>query len=46
MNRIAIALTVNDEPKQVLVEPREQLADLLRGALMLTGTHEIGRAHV
>ena len=39
MSKIAISLTVNGEPRQVLAEPREQLADLLRGALMLTGTH-------
>jgi aerobic carbon-monoxide dehydrogenase small subunit len=39
MNKIAISLTVNGEPRQVLAEPREQLADLLRGPLMLTGTH-------
>lgn len=44
MKRIAIALTVNGKPEQVLAEPREHLADLLRGALMLTGTH-IGCEH-
>ena len=37
--KIAISLTVNGELRQVLAEPRDQLADLLRGALMLTGTH-------
>ncbi len=44
MSRIAIALTVNGEPRQVLAEPREQLADLLRGGLLLTGTH-VGCEH-
>ena len=44
MNRIAVSLTVNGEPAKVEVEPREHLADLLRGSLMLTGTH-IGCEH-
>ena len=44
MSKIAIALTVNGEPAQLLAEPREQLADLLRGTLMLTGTH-VGCEH-
>ena len=44
MKRIAISLTVNDKPAELLVEPREHLADLLRGALMLTGTH-VGCEH-
>ena len=44
MSKIAIALVVNGEPRQVLVEPREQLADLLRRELMLTGTH-VGCEH-
>jgi aerobic carbon-monoxide dehydrogenase small subunit len=44
MNRIAVSLTVNGEPVEVEVEPREHLADLLRGRLMLTGTH-IGCEH-
>ena len=44
MSRIAISLTVNGEPRQVLAEPRDQLADLLRGTLMLTGTH-VGCEH-
>ena len=39
MSRIAISLTVNGTPTEVLAEPREQLADLLRGSLLLTGTH-------
>lgn len=39
MNRIAISLTVNGKSTQLHAEPREQLADLLRGKLMLTGTH-------
>lgn len=44
MKPIAIALTVNGKAAEVLAEPREQLADLLRGKLMLTGTH-IGCEH-
>jgi carbon-monoxide dehydrogenase small subunit len=44
VNKIAIALTVNGKPRQLLAEPREQLADLLRGGLMLTGTH-VGCEH-
>ncbi len=44
MNRIAISITVNGEVSEILVEPRDHLADLLRGKLMLTGTH-IGCEH-
>ncbi len=44
MSKIAISLTVNGESRQMLAEPREQLADLLRGRLMLTGTH-VGCEH-
>jgi carbon-monoxide dehydrogenase small subunit len=44
MSKIAIALVVNGEPKQLLAEPREQLADLLRRDLLLTGTH-VGCEH-
>jgi len=44
LSKIAISLTVNGEPRQMLAEPREQLADLLRGGLMLTGTH-VGCEH-
>ena len=44
MTRIAISLTVNGAPTEVLTEPREQLADLLRGGLLLTGTH-VGCEH-
>ncbi|MCX7361807.1 MAG: (2Fe-2S)-binding protein [Alphaproteobacteria bacterium] len=44
MNRIAVSLTVNGAPAKVEVEPRDHLADLLRGSLMLTGTH-IGCEH-
>ena len=44
MKRIAIALTVNGKAVEALAEPREHLADLLRGTLMLTGTH-IGCEH-
>ena len=39
MSRIAISLVVNGETRQLLAEPREQLAELLRRELMLTGTH-------
>ena len=39
MSRIAISLVVNGETRQLSAEPREQLADLLRRELMLTGTH-------
>ena len=39
MSRISISLTVNGELQRLLAEPREQLADLLRRDLMLTGTH-------
>ena len=44
MSKIAISLTVNGEERQLLSEPREQLADLLRRDLMLTGTH-VGCEH-
>jgi aerobic carbon-monoxide dehydrogenase small subunit len=44
VSRVAITLVVNGEPVQVEVEPREQLADVLRGHLLLTGTH-IGCEH-
>ena len=44
MSKIAISLVVNGEPRQLLAEPREQLADLLRRGLMLTGTH-VGCEH-
>jgi len=44
MSRFTISLTVNGETKDVDTEPREHLADLLRGRLMLTGTH-IGCEH-
>jgi aerobic carbon-monoxide dehydrogenase small subunit len=44
LSKIAISLTVNGEPRQMRAEPREQLADLLRGGLMLTGTH-VGCEH-
>jgi carbon-monoxide dehydrogenase small subunit len=36
---IAISLIVNGRACQVLAEPREHLADVLRGRLLLTGTH-------
>jgi len=44
MSKIAISLTVNGERQQLLAEPREQLVDLLRRDLMLTGTH-VGCEH-
>ncbi len=44
MSKIAITLTVNGEETKVETEPREHLADLLRGKLLLTGTH-IGCEH-
>ena len=44
MSKIALSLTVNGEPRQLLAEPREQLADVLRRELMLTGTH-VGCEH-
>ncbi|GEP56132.1 hypothetical protein RSO01_32980 [Reyranella soli] len=44
MSRIDITLTVNGEPRELKVEPRDQLADVLRGPLMLTGTH-VGCEH-
>ncbi len=44
MSRISISLTVNGERTEVETEPREHLADLLRGRLMLTGTH-VGCEH-
>jgi carbon-monoxide dehydrogenase small subunit len=44
MSKIAISLIVNGEPRQLVAEPREQLADLLRRHLMLTGTH-VGCEH-
>jgi carbon-monoxide dehydrogenase small subunit len=44
MSKIAIALVVNGEPKLLMAEPREQLADLLRRELLLTGTH-VGCEH-
>ena len=39
VTRIAIDLVVNGRPVHVQAEPRDHLADLLRGALLLTGTH-------
>jgi len=44
MSKIALSLTVNGEPRQLLAEPREQLAAVLRRELMLTGTH-VGCEH-
>jgi carbon-monoxide dehydrogenase small subunit len=44
VSKIAITLTVNGEATEVETEPREHLADLLRGKLLLTGTH-IGCEH-
>ena len=36
---MSITLTVNGAPATVQAEPRTHLADLLRGELLLTGTH-------
>ncbi|SMF48861.1 carbon-monoxide dehydrogenase small subunit [Tistlia consotensis] len=36
---VPLALTVNGDPVEAQVEPRTHLADFLRGALGLTGTH-------
>ena len=44
MSKIAIELVVNGEAKRLMAEPREQLVDLLRRDLMLTGTH-VGCEH-
>ncbi len=44
MSRITITLTVNGEANEIDTEPREHLADVLRGRLLLTGTH-IGCEH-
>jgi carbon-monoxide dehydrogenase small subunit len=44
MSRITIALTVNGDTSEIDTEPREHLADVLRGRLLLTGTH-IGCEH-
>jgi len=44
VSKIAIELTVNGETRQLLAEPREQLVDLLRRDLLLTGTH-VGCEH-
>ena len=39
MTRLSLSLTVNGEAMTIDAEPRDQLADVLRGRLMLTGTH-------
>ena len=39
MQRLIVSFTVNNEPRQVTVEPRMTLADALREHLGLTGTH-------
>ena len=39
MSKRPIRLTVNGEAVEAFVEPRTHLADLLRGELLLTGTH-------
>jgi carbon-monoxide dehydrogenase small subunit len=44
MTRRAITLTVNGEARDVLVEPRRLLSDVLREDLALTGTH-VGCEH-
>jgi carbon-monoxide dehydrogenase small subunit len=42
--QIPISLVVNGEPGSAIVEARTSLADMLRGELLLTGTH-IGCEH-
>ena len=44
MNRQVLRFTVNGEPREVLVEPRRTLVDVLRDDLSLTGTH-VGCEH-
>ena len=44
MNRSILRFTVNGEPREVLVEPRRTLVDVLRDDLSLTGTH-VGCEH-
>lgn len=39
MSRMPIHMTVNGRPAALTAEPRTHLADLLRGELLLTGTH-------
>ncbi|MCK8787301.1 (2Fe-2S)-binding protein [Roseomonas sp. NAR14] len=39
MTEIPVTLTVNGRARTLRAEPRTQLADLLRGGLLLTGTH-------
>lgn len=39
MSRVAVSLTVNGRQRQLLVEPRQSLAEALRSELDLTGTH-------
>jgi aerobic carbon-monoxide dehydrogenase small subunit len=39
-----VAMTVNGRPVRAQAEPRDHLADVLRGTLLLTGTH-IGCEH-
>ncbi|MBM4404636.1 MAG: (2Fe-2S)-binding protein [Chloroflexi bacterium] len=40
MNKQAITCTVNSEPKELLVDPRLTLLDMLRDELQLTGAKE------
>jgi carbon-monoxide dehydrogenase small subunit len=44
LERRAVRVTVNGEPRQELVEPRTTLVDFLRDGLGLTGTH-VGCEH-
>ena len=39
MTRQSVQLTVNGRDRELLVEPRRTLADVLREDLELTGTH-------
>ncbi|MDO8751691.1 MAG: (2Fe-2S)-binding protein [Dehalococcoidia bacterium] len=40
MPKIAVAFTINGEPKEILVQPWQTLLDAMRDELMLTGTKE------
>ncbi|MFH1140343.1 MAG: (2Fe-2S)-binding protein [Chloroflexota bacterium] len=40
MPKIPVTLTVNGDPKEILVQPWQTLLDALRDELMLTGTKE------
>ncbi len=44
MNRVPITLTINGEDREVLVEPRRLLSEVIRDDCGLTGTH-VGCEH-